>query len=948
MLASHNDVDSVDESPSPRPTNGARRGPGRPKGAKRLRKPLEPSAEFKELHAEATSAFIDGFLGQAEELAKDAILANPEMFTAHSLLSEIYLAQGDQDRALSALFNAAHTRPRDTEIWRQVAELILERAGAGEDRRMLVESAEYCYSRIVQITPELHEARLQRALLNRELRRYPAAIKDFARLWKDFPDTPDHLRNLAACYLESGKSAEAIPFYDEAILRHQSSSDAPEALDWSDANIYAELFLDSKLYADGLQKIKRMFRWLLGRGQDAIWEDVNEDDREFDRDHEPRRFEVAFFDPDRYVLSSYGIDLPMELRIKLGVFRLKQETVSLDEAMSHLEYLEPDTELEDSKVFDYPDLFKDAADALQTAGFHQQALRFYEPLQNIDEVSPDFCFSGMATAYRALGLFEQAEECYRILIESNEDDVGPLQEVIQMFNDGGQPYRSIPYVKQLAVRRRRVPEPVRQEELNPEDQPMDSIEVDDQELPEFLRSIQKKAKIRRGWRVRRRFEMIPQQENLEPQFLLLHELQTQLEAGDETALTDWLAVAEPLVERFRHTRLFFPADRHYRFFGYTREARAHNWLRKAEQEKAYAALQHTVPTEFCRVGFDAWFDLWLQHCVHLATRGRAPEAYELLRTALNCVLWLHDDGRMRVLHATWTAVALRAGDDQALCGVARYFMQRHPFATDGYRLYAALHLLCPPPNLWYNNNASQKHMLRQVKAVDHSLRGRGGPRPAGRFAERAHFNTRPGQAPRADRLDPALLLLYGQLLYASGSYAYALHYFFRALAVDPDGVLVLLSCGLAFVHHALKRQTENRHRTILQGLSFLFRYLERRERSTEPAERQEATFNVGRTFHMLGLAHLAVPYYERVLEMSEEMQRHAGAGRGDGPRAREVDTDGDTALPDAAAEDGDGQEPEDEYTEDFGMEAAYALQLIWLASENTEQAMVVTEKWLVI
>ena len=274
-------------------------------------------------------------------------------------------------------------------------------------------------------------------------------------------------------------------------------------------------------------------------------------------------------------------------------------------------------------------------------------------------------------------------------------------------------------------------------------------------------------------------------------------------------------------------------------------------------------------------------------------------------------------------------------------------MNKYQFVTDAYRLYGALHLLCPPPNLWYNGAAAQKFVLRQVKAVDFSLLGP--ERALSQYNERARFSTKDdkGNPIQAADMDIALLMLYGQILYAGGSYAFALNYFYRCLALDPENALVNLSAGLAFLHHAIKRQAENRHGLIIEGLSFLFKYLERREQSTALVERQEATFNVGRAFHMLGLAHLAIPYYERCLEISGEMQKDRGARTGESGKVVQEDADGDAVLPDAGnAEDGKGAE--DEYKEDFAMEAAYALQVIWLASENVEQAMEITEKWLVI
>ena len=63
-------------------------------------------------------------------------------------------------------------------------------------------------------------------------------------------------------------------------------------------------------------------------------------------------------------------------------------------------------------------------------------------------------------------------------------------------------------------------------------------------------------------------------------------------------------------------------------------------------------------------------------------------------------------------------------------------------------------------------------------------------------------------------------------------------------------------------------------------------------------------------YHLLGLTHIAIPYYERCLAMSAEKS---------------------------------GCE-----AEDFTKDAAFALQNFWAASGNRKKAREVTKKWLVV
>ena len=139
-------------------------------------------------------------------------------------------------------------------------------------------------------------------------------------------------------------------------------------------------------------------------------------------------------------------------------------------------------------------------------------------------------------------------------------------------------------------------------------------------------------------------------------------------------------------------------------------------------------------------------------------------------------------------------------------------------------------------------------------------------------------------------------------------------YYLRAFALDSNNPMIKLSVALGYLHYALKRQADNRQQILMQGFAFLLDYYESRQQSHNCIEKQEAEFNVARAYHLLGLTHLAIPYYERCLKLS-------------------------TTLP---------TENLSRDTEDFAREAAFALQGLWAASGNVEMAREVTEKWLVI
>ncbi|XP_075905486.1 general transcription factor 3C polypeptide 3 [Nelusetta ayraudi] len=107
----------------------------------------------------------------------------------------------------------------------------------------------------------------------------------------------------------------------------------------------------------------------------------------------------------------------------------------------------------------------------------------------------------------------------------------------------------------------------------------------------------------------------------------------------------------------------------------------------------------------------------------------------------------------------------------------------------------------------------------------------------------------------------ALCVLCGHNAMVSGSFKHALGQYVQAFQTHPDNPLHSLCVGLTFFHMASQKYVAKRHALILQGFSFLWRYMELR------GECQESVYNLGRALHQLGLSHLAIHYYQKALTL---------------------------------------------------------------------------------
>ncbi|KAL4928515.1 tetratricopeptide repeat protein [Aspergillus undulatus] len=926
---------------------GARGGKGIKRGP---RKPLEPSPEFKMLHSEATSAFIDGDYERATDLVRKAIQINPEMFAAHSLLSEIFLAQGQKEKAVTALFSGAHTRPRDTGVWLKVARMIMDLAG--DDKQSSLNDVLYCYSRVLEIDPQNYNTRFQRAALYRGLGHNGRAVSEYEKILRDIPHNIRALRLLTDALTEQNEYQKALDYWSKGI-EHYTAKD-PETLPeftWSDANIYIELYSYLDRFAEGLKAAKAISRWLLGRKGDTMWNEFDEDDREWDNKDAPRRIKADGYVPKQWPLESYGLGLPLELRVKLGLFRLKLQHV--EEALYHLEWLKPDDISEGALIYDYGDLFREAGDGLKEADMIEEALRFYRPIQQTEYADVSF-FMAMGDCCRLIGELEDAENCYLTVSEHDSNHIESRAHLAKLYEGIGMIEQALKYVNDAIflgrqeTRSNRRRKDTRLEELAKEFRSADLTAQDgglDQPPDEHLATAERT-------------------ENVQFLYSKLQQLDPKLQSGDAAATEDWLDIADALLREFRSNRTFYPVQRSVVFQGYSSKPDKDTLMEEMQEmairlQNSLGAAEETVPstipTDYYGISFDEWLDLFLQYALAVAGQNEPREAYDTLGAAADASVWYHSKDSTRLIHVCWFTCALRAQDEETLSNEARWFIREYQFVTDTYRLFAMLSCLCGDPHRsLFHSSPLMKFMLRQIKAIDFTLPdtfndARTTKRPRESiYKERAALSTKDenGKAIPAEDMDVALLVLYGHILYSGNSFYPALNYFFRAYALDNKNPAVLLSIGLCYIHHSMKRQSDNRHYQIMQGLSFMNEYKRIRERKgTLLVERQEMEFNFARVWHTLGLAHLAIEGYHRVLDLSKEIQAQSRA------TASPKGIDNDTPMPDVDADVDPaiiGVAAPQSFVEDFSREAAVALQTLYALDGDFQSATAITSAWLVI
>lgn len=1026
-------------------TRGRRGGSrGRPKGPRGPRAVADPGREFKELQRQANDRFIAGDYENALSYAQQAIQMNPEIFDAYNIASEIYAAMGEEESSIAVLIAGAPTK-RDAGLW----QFIIERINKLDpeqypDYNETAKTAAIlaCLNQIILLNDN-YEARSHKLEIEARLGHASKCMVlglKMLKTRKDQDEDPDTevLKIMAMMGTSTAKQTrihlgKLMGSFEEAVAIFTDPTRDPDNndFDWEMINIYLDLLDRKGDYSAGISQLRRLSRWKQGRSQETFW-DEEEDDREFDIEDEPRRVTVFQFSRQSHD-ARYGQTLPLEIRIKLGLFRLRKSPDDFSEAMRHLEMLEPDDHSPNALFNDYEDLFRIIADALHATGHDQDALRFYTPLyaNNSHELNL-MSYIGLHTCYKNQGENEKAQAIIPILqkwpAETYDDlavlakffeDNGLWQEAMQraetiyrdkyghkLKNLGFKAYdelRVYYYNQRRQARgrygarkstRRRNRKMMKKATAQAGDDEDSAPENGDKELPslgpkaerpkkglfrtkrstlpkkqiflavgdiaEALPELEPKRTTFEGTDVplgatdqrlfRKRLENLTldfandltsaraQHREIISSFERLDKISDAAEDGEAEAISEVISITRELIEEFSTFDLFY-ANRKEDLTTYFRRigsgdiwkesalmvlAVVANSVEDGETDPELTEKPDAAPQDFWGVHFDKWCDAFGRYAIVLAREGDDEQCFATLDIAIQSNVFFRSLKYHQQLQMSRLTCALAADNSKQASVAVRWLLKQYPFGSNLFRLYSAVNRLCSFPE-GFATGPAHKVLMRYVKTMDYALLGsearvwynfRNSKESQGGF--RNNINTE--DVSKVKDHDPALFALYGHVLMCGGSYMAALNYYFRAFAMTPDDPILNLSIGVAYTQHAMKRLSENRQYQVQQGLAFIYRYYELRTNEDIAIHCQEAEFNVGRMWHGLGLVSLALPAYERCIEMSDKVRREA----------EDQCSDNDWGH------------------EDFATEAAFAIQSIYAISGNFDGARRVTEQVLVI
>ncbi|EDO19093.1 hypothetical protein Kpol_2000p60 [Vanderwaltozyma polyspora DSM 70294] len=891
--------------------------------------------EVAQLISEANEAFVRNDLVVAERLFNEIIKKDPRNFAAYETLGDIYQIQGRLNDCCNSWFIAAHLNSSDWEFWRVVAALSADLGHARQaiycysrvinihhDDTEAVYRRAVLYKDIGQIGRALegfqklyvhnpYDPNILRelAVLYVEYNRINEAIDLYTKIFQQNVKRRKAIIAASESALESSdeessnqdyeeeeeigneEDEERGEYFDEELLEDKLLY--PDInwkkikrkykcinFDWSALNILTELFLKSSSSGlSGIKLIKKCARWIQRRELQTFWDDVT-DDSEFDS----RRLNNGRFDALSDAEKSKSYSLPIDIRIRLGLLRLGND--QLLEAMNHFQFLY------DEDFVEITDLYFEVAVALAKAEKYKESIDFFRPLMMLPEYQNNEMYRPLCKCFKEVEEYELAKEYYLKLITQDPTDIDDILNLAEVYYQLGEREEFHKWFLEAVELRKRQDEEIlsiakqvsqKKDETNKTNEDVSSKPLLEDSM--FRQSNFKKKKTPQD----AERERVERERKITTKVTDMYNKQIQIrqkiETGDEKQVTSWIDIVSDLIDIFSSVKNFFIKSRSKKFVGIIRRARKFNRIIDYKIERlsklsegenlldGFPFMEERViltsTTELRGLSYDQWFELFMDLALTISKYQSIEDGLSVIDTAQEVNVFFQDPDRVKMMRFVKLAIVLKTEDEEELTENLRGLLNQFQFNRKVLQVF--MYSLARNQTSFeiLTSTVQQKFFLRQLKAFD-SCR------------YNTHVN---GQASITNKVvenpekksSPYLYYIYAILLYSSRGFLSALQYLNWLEKDIPNDPMMNLLSGLSHLHRSMQRLTANRHFQILHGLRYLYKYYDIRMKNYSDLEKQEADYNIGRAFHLLGLVSIAVQYYHKVLEAydDDKLKKHA-------------------------------------------------------------------------
>lgn len=803
--------------------------------------------------SQANEAFVKNDYQNAIRLYLEVIKVDPKNFSAYKTIGEIYKQQDKLNECCNYWFLAATIHQWDFEFWGEVGEL--------SNRLGHIDQAIYCYTKAISNDIDRSKKYIyERSLLYKEKKQYGRALEGIQKLRRTYTTDSNLIKVLTSIYIDKKRINDAIILYVEILEANLQLNDEKEKtfpkFGWAELNILLELYIQQHSWKIGIRMVKVVSRWIQSR-QDEEWWDNVDDDSEFDRIRRNEKIVSLGYEEDN-ILFAKTFDLPIDIRFKMGVFRL--EINQKTEALNHFSFLLTGND-------EIADLFFETGKALEKHGFHADALTYLSRALKSDEFHDNIeLISLIGKCSFETCDYHQAKKIYLALLKNDPKNLENKLLLAETLYYLGESSSSQNLLLEVQFQKENKSSEIKVSETSKDivKSNQNSLIITEKSNKSF-----KAAKLTNQDKLD--FENNAKKIVVD-KFRRIQRLSSSIEKNDENAIRNWMQLSSQLIEIFMSMKFFFPKDKSRTFKGLNIYKKNFQMNVDEKLARIYSLHQFNINEEFeiknfdpnlknfRGISFDDWFYIFIQYAIFLVNfEKNISNAIEIIDVTMSVNIFFQDKKKISIMKIIRIVLGILENNyDSVFSFSIRHFLVENQFSP----FFLKFFLLCFSSGIdaWesFSNYNHQKFFLRQLKAFDSMLSNK-------KITGMASITTNIKNISNL-REHPDLLYIYANLLGGSRSYTSSIVYLHRAYKVFNNDPMICLLLALAHVHRSMQRISTNRHIQLLQGISYLLKYKELRGKNATFFELQEINYNFGRFFHMLGLFSSAVYYYNKVLD----------------------------------------------------------------------------------
>ncbi|KAJ3000734.1 transcription factor TFIIIC subunit tfc4 [Globomyces sp. JEL0801] len=687
---------------------------------------------------DANWAYVIGDKEESKKLCHEILSERPDAHSVWQLMGMIARSENNLQKELEYNLMAVTISSEHNDLWKSLALLSNPTLDILWDEAMLYRElnhpmAEKKFRAFLNVYPNDQSALKEIAKINIDNGQNVVALEILESLFTLDADSP--LEN----EVRSQNADDSIVF-DEEIIGHISlgcSVIKKQRINYEELLLISKIYMDKNDFDTAVQKLKIGIARLHGYPTENI---------NFSSDQE---------------YSSRRYDIPLEIRVKLGICRLYlKDTNAANNHFSALYECEINLEFSGPLFYDVGiaymncESYMAAIQVLKHASFGPDALKFN-------------AFKRMAECYIHMADYNSALEMYNEVLNLDPNDIECQHKMIQLHEELGEEEEANELLEKFQLQeemRNRfsylIQKPQRVEEQGSNDDSGALLKglVKDRKIIEKAKVMPDKALALQEKRERENANMRTF-ENVKKLSLELDNPSKRVREGDQLRGHRIAVGGGPDIHMFQDE------------------------------------LQNprTLSNIYSGISFYNWYELFLQYARMMAEDHLNEECQKALKYCFEATVFYEEKKLRMQMRFLIIACAIYNHDFERVQQSCRWFCQESPFLVDSFRLYyVALSGTLRAAQTFYSS-PNTKYFQRMNK----------------KLLEDSH------SSPMDNEVAAHQYTLTGHLMLGSKSYATCINFYLKARKLKPDDPIINLCLGISYLHRGCQK-SESRHDHIIR------------------------------------------------------------------------------------------------------------------------------------